>query len=278
MEVVFLENGESVKMFKGSDLFHPSLIEIKTFHTDSHGAMILTKENFKHKMYVSGSYIAIRALSGQTKVVTRGIVKSIRQNDLILYPLKSIDEIISSDSLLRIFIFTCTKTPPFFKMGNSYKVPFDNTEEQLMTRSFSEHKDTKLSNSIISSLFELQYFMWINEFQNKGLHSNTYSAEIQKAVKYIEANFNEKINFSELSKKYNISERTFRNAFKESMGVSPKTFQQSVRLNMGASKLKDGSLTISEISDMLGYYSQFQFSKDFKKHFGVTPSQYKKNC
>ena len=37
-------------------------------------------------------------------------------------------------------------------------------------------------------------------------------------------------------------------------------------------------LSMNEISEMLGFDDPLYFSKKFKTHFGVSPSQYRKNA
>ena len=80
---------------------------------------------------------------------------------------------------------------------------------------------------------------------------------------------------SELARELHLSERNFRKYFTEEMGVSPKAYLQTVRLQRAKELLRTPGQSISEISESVGYYSQFQFSRDFKKEFGLTPSAYR---
>ena len=43
-------------------------------------------------------------------------------------------------------------------------------------------------------------------------------------------------------------------------------------MNKAMELLKSGNYNVSEVADMVGSSSPFNFSRDFKKHFGVTPS------
>ena len=268
---------ESIRLFKEPVSFHPHVIEIKSITAANDDTILIDKKFLKNKLY-SGTYILIRVVSGQVRVVTKNKVKELKQGDIILNQTKNITEIFSANAIFRIFIFNCTKQPINFKLDAQYAIAFDECEDRILNVIFGYDADDKNINAIINHQFASLYLTLIENYKHKAKNINPYSKEVASAVKYINENLNEKISFTDISKKYNLSERTFRKAFNSVMGVSPKTYQQSARMNIAATKLKDGDLTISEISDELGFYSQFHFSKDFKKHFGVTPSEYKKHC
>ena len=55
-------------------------------------------------------------------------------------------------------------------------------------------------------------------------------------------------------------------------GQTPQEFISTYRMNKAMELLKSGNYNVSEVADMVGSSSPFNFSRDFKKHFGVTPS------
>jgi CheY-like chemotaxis protein len=60
-------------------------------------------------------------------------------------------------------------------------------------------------------------------------------------------------------------------------GQTPNDFIQTIRMNKAAELLvKSPELTISEIAYLVGFNSPKYFSSCFRRHFGVTPSQYTK--
>ena len=63
---------------------------------------------------------------------------------------------------------------------------------------------------------------------------------------------------------------------KDITGMSIKEFIMDIRLKRGAQLLKDSEMTVSEISDMTGFANQKYFSICFKRHFGLSPSEYKR--
>ena len=60
-------------------------------------------------------------------------------------------------------------------------------------------------------------------------------------------------------------------------GITPSEFLRSVRLKRAAQILEDNKkLSITEISELVGFTSSRHFATSFKQMFGCTPSDYRK--
>lgn len=59
------------------------------------------------------------------------------------------------------------------------------------------------------------------------------------------------------------------------LGISPADFIRNVRLKRAAQMLADTSLSIAEISERVGFATARNFSQQFKKMFGLLPSEYR---
>jgi len=85
------------------------------------------------------------------------------------------------------------------------------------------------------------------------------------------------LSLEELASKLNLSSRQTERLLKQYYG---KTFLQKkteARMAMAVVLLTDSRKTITAISDSLGYSSTEHFSAAFKKYYGMTPKQYRKN-
>ena len=112
------------------------------------------------------------------------------------------------------------------------------------------------------------------QFKGKSI-SNKNSAILAPVMKYISVNcFQTEISVSELSKLSHISESTLRRIFYASFGMSPKDYINSLKLNRAKVLLRSNSLTIAEISRLIGFEDPSYFSRFFKKKTGVSPTQY----
>ena len=123
-----------------------------------------------------------------------------------------------------------------------------------------------LSTAIIGKLLKGYTFQDIN----------SPNALIARILKYCSANFREEITIRGIARELNISESHISHTFKNKLRVSFCDYINSMRLIEAARLLKDKNLTITEISNSCGFGTIRTFNRVFHKHFGVTPSEYRK--
>jgi transcriptional regulator GlxA family with amidase domain len=99
---------------------------------------------------------------------------------------------------------------------------------------------------------------------------------IGKAIDYIERNFQNNIYIHELAALSFMSVRNFQRIFKEASGLSPNDYLLELRIQHASKLLTENNSAIYEISAMVGISDWFYFSKAFKKKFGVSPLNYRK--
>ena len=64
--------------------------------------------------------------------------------------------------------------------------------------------------------------------------------------------------------------------FKKATGKTPMEFLEDARMNDAKDILDKSTLIISEIAEAVGYSDPLYFSRTFRKHFGVSPTEYRK--
>ena len=122
----------------------------------------------------------------------------------------------------------------------------------------------------------------INLFTGLYEDKTTYLAEtnkqmikLQNVMDYIHTNFCD----SELSLQ-SIANHTYFNKtylcriFKQTYGISPQLYLINLRMQKAKEMMRHSSFSISDIALAVGYKSPYYFSKEFKRLFSVTPSQY----
>jgi len=98
---------------------------------------------------------------------------------------------------------------------------------------------------------------------------------LQKTIAQVEAHLSDD-NYSveQLSKDLCMSRMTFYRKIQAATGQSPTEFVRTIRLKHSVELLREGRLTITEISYATGFSSVSYFSRSFRTMFGVPPTQF----
>ncbi len=99
---------------------------------------------------------------------------------------------------------------------------------------------------------------------------------IRAALTYIRMNYNKDISLASAAEHLNLSRTYFSSFFSQAMNMSFWEYVQTYRLNIAASMLGGTSLPADIIARETGYKNYSSFYVAFKKHFNVSPNEYKK--
>ena len=97
---------------------------------------------------------------------------------------------------------------------------------------------------------------------------------VQKALDIINSEYMYSISIEEIAKRLNIERTYFSTLFKKRMGITPKRCLLEKRMNVAITLIEKKNTSITVIANSVGYSDLYTFSKMFKKHFGVSPSDY----
>ena len=130
---------------------------------------------------------------------------------------------------------------------------------------------------IKSKLYEF-FFVLSNRCRNEKNPRSVKSLEkIKTITKYVETHYAEKITIADIAAVADFSESHFMRYFKETMGTSFIDYLKEYRLTMAARMLLVSDSSILSISEEVGFDNLSYFNRAFKKHYGITPSQYRKH-
>ncbi|MCR5507603.1 MAG: response regulator [Lachnospiraceae bacterium] len=99
---------------------------------------------------------------------------------------------------------------------------------------------------------------------------------IDNVISDIREHYTEDISLTSLAAKYNISMGHLSNMIKEHLQVNFSDYIASLRIQRAKELLRDDSISIQEIAEIVGYNDYFYFTKVFKKVEGISPSKYRK--
>ena len=99
---------------------------------------------------------------------------------------------------------------------------------------------------------------------------------MQKAILYIQQNVNQHLTVGDVADYVGFSKSYFSAYFKKTLGFSVSAFILRCKLEEGRELLQYTDKSISTISEFLCFSSQSHFHTSFRKQFGMTPSEYRK--
>ena len=125
---------------------------------------------------------------------------------------------------------------------------------------------------LISLLFEATADFYI-DFRQYELYKDRLVARI---AMYMVVNMDKEITLADLTKRFSVNKNVLNDAFNKETSMTCMAYLEEIRVTRAMQILQYDDLTISEVGSICGYPDQNYFSKVFKKHSGMTPSDYQK--
>ncbi|MBR6665584.1 MAG: helix-turn-helix domain-containing protein [Lachnospiraceae bacterium] len=99
---------------------------------------------------------------------------------------------------------------------------------------------------------------------------------VEQIVNYFEEHYSEKISLDSIAENMYLSTFYISKIFKSETGDAPIRHLINIRLEKAKEIIEQiPGLSIKEVAAKVGYEDVYHFSKQFKKHYGVSPSQVK---
>lgn len=127
---------------------------------------------------------------------------------------------------------------------------------------------------VIGAVYSLIGILYKNCTEALGGDLNGDS-RFNDVTEYIGAHFNERISTASLSEIFGYDEAYFCRRFKKAAGISAMKYIQVLRMKKALEILKKEDIGISETACRCGFSDIHYFTRCFKKHFGITPSEFK---
>jgi len=168
-----------------------------------------------------------------------------------------------------------------FLCENRYKIVNDNLNlyskfcnifgELIYKNDYSEmYIKNELENILIAT-----YKNFAFEEDLSYIHPDNFSSLVYEIVRYLDDNIKNISVLSELPNFFGYSYNHLSRIFNINMGISLRDYVKNKRFDLAASYLLSGKYSITQISDDFCFNTIHAFSRAFKNHFGVSPSEYK---
>ncbi len=154
--------------------------------------------------------------------------------------------------------------------------------------------DTYRFYELVMKMHEKPQMNYINDLRRRGIlleylalameataantseHKYEFSTEvyIQRAQALIYQNY-ATIRVSDVVEYVGFTRSYFTTIFTKTVGLSPQEYIIKCRLENGARLLSHTKLPVQTIASRVGYEDQLTFSRIFRRHYGVSPTQYR---
>ena len=98
---------------------------------------------------------------------------------------------------------------------------------------------------------------------------------VRTAINLLLDSYKQGIRVDEVARAIGISRNYLTTIFKKEMNVSPQEFLMNYRMEKAGSLLLSTSELVSTIAYEVGYSDALSFSRAFRRHYGVSPSEYR---
>ncbi len=101
------------------------------------------------------------------------------------------------------------------------------------------------------------------------------SSDIHNIAAYIQENYSSEIYLEQLADKFGLTYNYLSQKFKDILGVSFQQYLTDIRIRMATKLLKETNIPVKNIAKKVGYESTNTFYRVFKKHEGITATNYR---
>lgn len=172
--------------------------------------------------------------------------------------------------------FQDTGSPFRFPGENKLKPIFDQMAELYSDASITGR--LKLTSLLYSMLSELVSDYMIRLSENAKLKNDKNFQRLSLVMDYVKRHYTENISIADGAGLLHLEEAYFCRFFKKYMGQTFLEYVNSVRLDYIYEDMIKTDLTLSEILEKHGFHNYKVFSRMFKKIYGTTPSQKRKDA
>lgn len=154
------------------------------------------------------------------------------------------------------------------RIAHEYEIDAKNTLE-LYERHMNDKNHTKLWNLIVS--FTSDIITTIN------ISKSNKSKEIVKLIReFIDLNYNNpNMSIKLLSSVFKLDGTLISKVFKEEMGMTFSEYLLKQRMKLALQLLKNSEMSLTDISEAVGYTHYLSFKRAFTRFKGVTPKEYR---
>lgn len=99
---------------------------------------------------------------------------------------------------------------------------------------------------------------------------------VSRVIEFVREDPGSALRVSDLARRAGVSERHLNRQFNEALGIGIQQFLIRSRVQNAAKEIRETNQSLAEIGGACGFYDQSAFTRQFRKHLGITPAAYRK--
>ena len=154
-----------------------------------------------------------------------------------------------------------------------------NIFEPLLNEFYIQDKEnTIMINTYFCQLLISLYRLMSGSFSNPSLKLSTASASnvVYRTLKYIDREYLNISSVKDIAKALSYSEYYLSHVFKKKMDITIKEYLLQKKIITAAELLQMSNMSVSEISEQVGFSSPHSFSQAFKRHMNMSANEFRK--
>ena len=215
---------------------------------------------------------------GAERIIPKGNMVLFRPGETQIYDLYAVDKpetywvhFTGSDVGLLLNYYQMPKNENVFFTGTSpdYQWLFRQMilELQLQRTNYEDLLNMNLRH----------IFLMINRYLHEGTDIGTQMLdEIERATHYFNEHYNEPIIIEEYTKERSMTANWFIQNFRRITKYTPMQYILNLRMTNAMNLIDNTNYNMTQIASAIGYDNSMYFSRIFKKHTGMTPTEYKR--
>ena len=109
---------------------------------------------------------------------------------------------------------------------------------------------------------------------SRYVDTSNHSDLTRQIIAYIENNYSEPFSLERLAEKLEYKKQSLCTAFKKNTGITIIDYLNHVRIREATFRIYYGGMSVSVISQHVGFTTYVHFARTFRKLVGISPSQY----
>ena len=280
--------------FKNKDYFFNNE-KVRFMFNDEHRKPLMHAHEFWEISYVYESSGMHNTLDGSFPISRGGIVltspgavhamssspeksEPIMRDCVCLFTAEYFDELLLE--VKKVKDFSSSSMLRDMNAGNEICVYLtdDGGVYELLFRAANEYNYNNIGSEIIIKQLlccVLINLIRIHNGENNYSKMTSANKNIEILIKYLKNNMSRKVALNELAGLLHFTPEYLCRYFKKHMGVSLYTYLTELRMKRAKLLLLNSSYSVSDVAFYCGYQYLSNFQKAFKKHTGMTPSEYR---